>query len=345
MKKEELCEKIEEIVKYLIQFLEDNEISYFQGKPTAEVSCKGSNIMVSLIDDNNSDIICKLEQDPQYGKTHFFIEYNLLENNMINSSNFAFSQAMKIKEELNENSAFTTNIERVSNLVIDNHYSVALVFIVSALESITSDLFFRYNYLWFHNKTSKLYEVDNDLFFKYGIKTTARKENESFSYLKEINGEMWGITQTAYHPVQNWNILKVWKYIYKTSKKLNVFEEYSLSLFGNKLSEIGTFDILKDVLLTKKRINFQSLEKIPGVTWAYNRFFGINIEEMNDELKVLKDVINKRHRIIHGNLKDDEIEEKEVKEAIDSLKRIVNFLKDKITRLDRQYYRDSFFFQ
>ena len=87
------------------------------------------------------------------------------------------------------------------------------------------------------------------------------------------------------------------------------------------------------------------IEKHPGVAWAFKNFFGIDITEMNEKFKFLKDVISRRHIIIHGDLKDSLIEEKDVESAFNSLKKMVDFLKNKLIRLDREFSKDSFISQ
>lgn len=84
---------------------------------------------------------------------------------------------------------------------------------------------------------------------------------------------------------------------------------------------------------SNRGINFQSFSN-NGITTAFKRFLNINIDEMNKEKGILEEVISKRHRIIHGNLKDAEIDLREVKDARDALQKIVDFLHSKITMLE-----------
>ena len=68
-------------------------------------------------------------------------------------------------------------------------------------------------------------------------------------------------------------------------------------------------------------------------------------EELKEERIILETVIKKRHKIIHANLKDDEIELKEVVQARDALKRFVDFLNSKINILENTYLAVGTFFE
>ncbi len=66
---------------------------------------------------------------------------------------------------------------------------------------------------------------------------------------------------------------------------------------------------------------------------------------MNKEKEILEEVISKRHQIIHGNLKDAEIDLEEVEQARDALKRIVDFLHSKINIRENTYLAAGTFFE
>ena len=63
---------------------------------------------------------------------------------------------------------------------------------------------------------------------------------------------------------------------------------------------------------------------------------------MRNERKILQGVIDKRHKVIHGKLKDDEVELEEIEEAREALKRLVAFLKSKMDYLDLHFFDYSF---
>jgi len=66
---------------------------------------------------------------------------------------------------------------------------------------------------------------------------------------------------------------------------------------------------------------------------------------MSKEKEMLEEVISKRHRIVHGSLKDNEIELRVVEQARDALKRMVDFLHSKINTLENINLATNRFFE
>ncbi len=349
-----LCEKVEKIITQLVEALEDKQISYFQNKPTAEISHKREDIMISLIDDNNQKVQCLLNQDPRPGKKYIFLNKNNLLNNQIdiNEINEIIGhQIIYIEDEIRKDTAYKENLKRVNRLKRDGNYGIAIVFIVSAFESAVSDLFFTYQDLWFCdeilNATVRL--PDDELFLEFGERYNYSEPMEYFA-MTEINGEDWGILEDNMETVEKLRYLKVREHVYKTCYDLKVLENYIEKLRANKFNEIRHFDILKSILFDNKKtfrgINFQALSGSNSVKFAYKRFYNIELDDLKDECKKFEDILLKRHKIIHGSLKDNEVNELDVNEALDILRIIIEFIKSKISLLasEYNYYKPTFIF-
>lgn len=347
IEKDDLIKKVKEVVEEILKSLDKKGISYFKTYPTAEIAHRGEKIWVSLIDESNSEINCLLNQDLRRGKLYFSIAKGTLLNPIYNITILVQSQIKKIEEELNQNTAFNTNLERVARLIEDKHYAVALVFIVSAFESVTSDIFYQYNHLWFRREIilSQNYN-DEELIKHYGVRREDLESEHEIFFEKEINGQKWVITRMALSTVNRWLNLRVWEYIFNVCGKLRIYDQYLKRLLGNKLKEIREFDILKSILKesqdANRGINFQSLKSVGKV---YNKFFKINFESIINEISILEGIFKMRHKIIHGNLRDDEVDKESVEKAIDALKKVVGFLYDQINTQEYSYSAYGIFFE
>ena len=90
-------------------------------------------------------------------------------------------------------------------------------------------------------------------------------------------------------------------------------------------------------LYSSTRINFQRLYKTGGVVWLYKMFFNIDLLSiMKEEIKIINETINNRHRIIHGHLKDSEIKLEEIELTISSIKKIISFLNNEFEERKRK---------
>lgn len=348
---ENIIEKVKEVVEGIVKLLDKKGISYFQAKPTAEIAFRGKDekkvIWISLIDEPNSEVNCLFNQELQRGKLYFSIAQGTFLNPNYSISILVQSQINKILEELNQNTAFNTNLERISRLIEDGHYAVALVFIVSAFESVTSDIFYRYNHLWFRTEIilSSNY-ADDELIKQYGVKREELGEEYTIFFEKEIDGEKWVVPRMSINIINRWLNLRVWVYIFKVCRYLRIYDQYLLRLSGNKLREIREFDILKSVLKepreSNRGINFQSLKSVRKV---YKKFFRIDFEDIKNEVKILEEVFKIRHQIIHGNVRDDEVKIEFVEKAVDTLKKVIGFLFDKINAREAGYLAVGHFFE
>ncbi len=192
-------------------------------------------------------------------------------------------------------------------------------------------------------------DIDDELFLEYGERYNYSEPMEYFA-MKEINGEDWGILFINQGIAQNLMDLTVREHVYKTCYDLKVLENYIKKLRANKFHEIRHFDILKSILIDNKKtfrgINFQALSGSNSVKFAYKRFYDIELDDIKNECKKFEDILIKRHKIIHGSLKDNEVNELDVNGALDILRKIIEFIKSKISLLaaEYNYYNPSFIF-
>ncbi len=349
------------LVEKLLDKLNEESIDFFSGIPKVNLSHKGENILICFLNEISTCLDIELNQSPSNIKFNVFLKKDHLLNKRYNPDEFARNQLEKIKQELIEESAYNTNLTRVENLINDNHYAVALVFIISAFESVLSDIFYRYNRLWFYNimleiKYNDIKTTDKEKHFKELVKIYKKLGNQinpattrTYHSVRKIDGDLWGIPHEHSNIFDKWKNNIIWQYIFETAKLLKVLENYRLKLLGNKLRRLGHFEFLKDILESPNHlfqgINFQSIKEKNGVKKCYKRFFGINLQEVDHELKIIEETLNKRHRIIHRSLRDEEIEKEDVKAAKDALITIVNYVKDKIIELENQFFQFSVFFE
>ena len=129
-------DNVKSVVETLLEEMKKRRINIFKNKPTIEVFYKGGSFIgLSLIDDNNSELKCYWQNTPRFGIKHLFLLIHDLKNDTylpwvgIISSNRLIAQ-------IEADSAYNTNIERVNRLLSDGHNAVAIVFLVSALENI-----------------------------------------------------------------------------------------------------------------------------------------------------------------------------------------------------------------
>lgn len=349
------------LVEKLLDKLNEEGNDFFSGIPKVNLTHKGEDILICFLNEISTSVDIQLNQKPSNVKFCVFLNKDHLLNKRYKAEEFARNQLEKIKKEVIEESAYNTNLTRVENLIKDTHYAVALVFIISAFESVLSDIFYRYNHLWFYRiiidiEYNPLETTDEEKHFKELMKLYKKFGNQidpaakiDYLSIRKIDGELWGILKEHSTIFEKWINNIIWQYILKTAKQLKILEDYRLKLLGNKLRRLGHFELLKDTLKYTNHmfqgINFQSIKEKNGVTKCYKRFFGINLHGVDTELKIIEETLQKRHRIIHGSLKDAEIEQDEVKTAKDALITIVNYVRDKIIELNDQFFRYSIFFE
>ena len=89
---------------------------------------------------------------------------------------------------------------------------------------------------------------------------------------------------------------------------------------------------MKRVLLNSSRrpINFQILDGTGGMKWSYKRFFSIDLETLGNDIRVIRENLTKRHKIIHGHLEDDQVTKDNVLELQSAIRRIIDYLRDQV---------------
>lgn len=315
-------DEIKVIEKYIEIFLTELEKagnSAFQKYPTVKIYfLKHDLIGITLINKRKDKIECEIVKKPKEGDYYFFISKSFLDD--ISVEWLAERKAKDFLEELQQDNAYSINIKRVESLIKDDHFAVALVFLVSAFENAIKDIFFRHNELWFFTLQSGGVRIDipelKDLKVSNTISITSAED------------------QAKYKVYKKWEKIGYWEEIYRICKKLRVLDDYLLRLMGNKFEEIGFFQILKYTLKKSygeySTINFQRIYGRGGVKWCLNKFYSIDLAGMNKELQIFKEVIQKRHQIIHGSVKDDEIKKEYTEKAFTSLQKLISFIKDEM---------------
>ncbi|HEC37315.1 MAG TPA: hypothetical protein ENI29_03705 [bacterium] len=98
--------------------------------------------------------------------------------------------------------------------------------------------------------------------------------------------------------------------------------------------EVGRFEILKEILEKKaksmKILNFQQIFGNWGIKKLFEKFFDIGFEGFNETLSSIDNYIKMRHKIIHGTLKDEQIDANMVFDFKSRILKIVSYLRDEI---------------
>jgi len=328
------------IIHYL-NCLEKEGLTLFQGMPTIQAFPKRTNLIgLVLLNDNNTDIKYEFVKDPRYGEDYLFISVEELKNESMLEElgeNYAYSKLNHLRAD----NAYNVNLDRVKNLIENNHYAIALVFLVSAFENITRDLFFNYSDIWFI-KDDDFYDK---VYKKVGIHIDPNIPNPKsikyFSKFREINDDLIGIRHTDLDIAEKWHDTIYWENIHKICEELRVYDEYILKKQGNKGMEIGNFEILKAILEKQSKemkvLNFQRIFKKGGIKNLFEMFYSIKLDGFNNSFKLISDYIKMRHAIIHGTLKDNQIDEYAVSDFRSLIKKLVSYLRDE---LDRKQYEN-----
>ena len=335
---------VKEFVEHYLDYLENEGFTLFQMKPSVDIFPKTEDLIgIALIRDNNLDFRIDFVNDPRQGDDYLFVPIeDLKEEDKLKELGEVYG-IWKLANMRVDN-AYNINIQRVKRLLDDGHYAVALVFLVSAFENITKELFFLYNKIWFSHDED---DFSDDIYRKVGIKF-GPKIDESiisgiFSRYKEINGTRIGIEKTKLEIAKKWKKSRYWENIHKICKKLGVYDEYILKKQGNDGMEIGRFEILKEILEKRAKemrvLNFQKIEDKGGIKMLFNSFFNISFKSFKETLKNLKMYIKMRHSIIHGTLKDEEIEENMVTDFRSRILKIVTYLRSEL----EMKYRDNLY--
>lgn len=341
-----LAEKIslDNIKKVIEIFLNESKrqgFHLFQNQPTVEVFFKGGDFTgVSLIDEDNVDIKCLLVDNPRPGKFYLFFPIEQLKYD--NSLEFlGTTNCYKILEQIKADNAYSINLQRVDKLLKDGHYSIALIFLVSAFENISRDLFYLHHELWFSLEFEEVEDFSEDILKKVGIiidpKIDDKYKQDMFSYIKEIDGKIIGIKKEKFSTAKKWKDVRYWEGVHNVCRKLGIYHEYIQKKMGNQGKEIERFELLKETLEKSARgssvLNFQRIYKTGGVKKSFETFFNIKLNHFKNELDLIKENIEKRHQIIHGTLKDDKIDEKMVEDFKAAIGKFISYLGEKIRSL------------
>ncbi|MBA7535504.1 hypothetical protein ES705_27761 [subsurface metagenome] len=329
---------VKKFINYYLEHLQKEGFTLFQGKPTVEVFPKRKNLVgLSLINEKNTDIKCYFINNPHQGDDYLFVSVEELKHETM-LQELGESYALGKLNQLRVDNAYSINLQRVENLLKDGHYAVALVFLVSAFENITRDLFFLHNESWFVLDD----EFDDEIYEKLGI-IIDPKMSKSFilgyySRFKEINGIKIGIDRTKLDLAEKWKNVRYWEKIHNICKSLGVYNEYIHKKQGNNGMEIGRFEILKEILKKQanvmKILNFQKVSGKWGIKKLFQTFFNIDLNGFKKTLTFLDVNIKKRHEIIHGTLQDNQIDEYMVRDFKSRIFKIISYLRDE---LDRKY--------
>ncbi len=326
---EELKSKIIKLVEEIIKKLNNKKIQLFQNKPTINIFHLKKIIGISLIDENQPDLKCKITQKPEKGKVYFFINKFWLYYEFFNNQEFAEDKVQKIMEEIQSENAYSLNMKRVKDLITDGHNAVAIVFLISAFENATKDLFLNNNELWFF----PLEEASNqDLLEEFGVRIEDDDKNIKPFY--PIKYGEWYFEHENYEKYNKLRRIENKNYIFNLCKSLRILEQYKLSLIGNNTKEIGFYEILKRVIIKSlgkvSILNFQSISGKGSAKWCFKKFLFIDLTPINSDLRALQNVIDKRHKIIHGFLEDDKVSKSFAENSYDVVFKIISFIKDLI---------------
>ncbi len=340
-------DNVKKVIKYYIEYLQKGGLTLFQEKPTVEIFPKRKNLVgLALIEENNKDIKCIFVDKPRRGEDYLFVSVeDLNQETMLQKlgESYAFGKLAQRRVD----NAYSINLQRVENLLRDGHNAVAFVFLVSAFENITRDLFFLYNELWFSLDDD---DFDEEVYKKIGV-IIDPKINESFissyfSNYKVINGSKFGIEKIKLEVATKWKLARYWEKIHKICNKLGVFNEYILKKQGINGMEIGNFEILKEILEKKakqmKILNFQKINGKWGIKKSFKEFFNIDLKGFKETFTILDKCIKKRHEIIHGTLKDEQIDEQMVLDFKSLILKVVSYLRDEINYKYRENLRFGF---
>lgn len=101
----------------------------------------------------------------------------------------------------------------------------------------------------------------------------------------------YGFDDASYDKVKKWESIYRNDEIFGICRQLGIVDEYFQKLYGNAFQEIDNYEILRYVLQnTRKRpLDFQMLDGVGGMKWCFKRFFNIDVDELQTDMRVLKE--------------------------------------------------------
>ncbi len=326
-------DNVKKLVKSYLSHLKDAGYSIFSGMPTIQVFPKKRNLIgIALKDDGNEELKYEFVDEPSRGDDYIFLTIEEIEIDFFLEElgeHLAFDKINFLQADI----AYNTNLKRVGKLLESGLHAVALVFLVSAFENLTRDLFFDYYEIWFMDEDD---EFDDEVYKRLGIRVDSATTISDSSYIvrgKEIQGVKYGIRHTDIDKARQWQRILDWEEIHKICKKLGVYEEYFYRKQLNYGKEIGNFEILKDILVkNKKKLNFQSVTHKRGMRKLYEFFFNIQFPDFEDTFAAIDRFMKLRNQIIHGDLKDEEITEGNILNFRNRIGKLVSYLRDHLGR-------------
>ncbi len=343
-------ENVKKVIEIFLNELKTEGFTLFQNQPTVEVFFKGEKFVgVSLIDENNEEINCYLNNNPRSGKVYLYFPIEQL-NDDHSLPFLGKTNTYRLLEQIKATNAYNINLERVDKLLEDGHYSVALIFLVSAFENVSKDLFFLHHELWFSRELEEVDKFSEDILKKIGTtidpKIKDEFKNTYFSYYGTVDGKIIGIEKEKFAIAEKWRNLRKWELIHKVCRDLGIYNDYIQKKMGNQGKEIGRFELLKEILEKRSRdldvLNFQKISGKRGVKKSFETFFNIRLDDFKNELELIKENIKIRHQIIHGTLKDENISEQMVRDFRAAIEKFITYLGEKIRSLYLQRVRPMF---
>lgn len=325
----EQSNKITKLIEQISVTLTETGHKLFVKKPTAYIYPVKDKFLISLFDEEMESVQINISSKPKKGLVNFYMSRYFIDDLEPESiTNFAEDKVSSYLEELREDTAYSKNLKRVQSLSESGHYLAAIVFLISAFETAMKGIFFRSNDLWFFWPEY----LPDDFYDRYG-KRISESESEKFDWQVHNGNRIWGFSKEGYDCLEKWRIIHNKKYVFNVSKQLGILDDYLLRLYSNQLNEIRSYEILKQTIEnkgTRSAINFQMIEGTGGIRWTFKKFIGIDFNEVENDLQIIKEAAIKRHKIIHGFLDEKEIFETYVKEVEISVMKVVAFVRNEI---------------
>jgi hypothetical protein len=319
--------------------LDSIKIHLFKVKPTVYVTLGDQRLHIALADEGKEKIDVLLLTTKKKSVFDFFIYRFMFEDFFDLDSHYINVFAdMKVKDylaEVQEINAYSRNLQRTDSLINSKHYYAALIVLVSAFEVASRDIFFRGNSYWFFHLGSSTIE----LYERFGEKLSNEQKNSSNQKHRiqvSIGDVVYGFDHASYDKLKKWESVLRNDKVLDICRQIGIREEYLQKLYGNSFQEIEYYEILYEVLQhSKKRpINFQMLDGDGGMKWCFRNFFSINLDNLQNEIKTLKECFHMRHQVIHGELDDAAITEERVLELRSAIRKIIDYLRNEIMTLE-----------